>query len=81
MVYTNRTEKCISSQDNPGVKASANANSKYQSSCVPSYSSGSASGNKSTNNAWSKNASEADKWKYNNMVRENRDKFNSMHFC
>lgn len=73
MVYTNRTEKCISSQDNPAAKTTAN--SSYQSSC------GQNNPAKQTNNAWSKSVSEADKWKYNKMVRDDRDKFNSMHFC
>ncbi|EDW76579.1 uncharacterized protein Dwil_GK15534 [Drosophila willistoni] len=36
----------------------------------PSHSSG----------AWSSKASSDEKWKYNNMVKDNRDKFNGMHF-
>ncbi|XP_075153926.1 uncharacterized protein LOC142227338 [Haematobia irritans] len=79
MVYTNRTEKCISSQDNTVEKSG----SKFQTPSVSSYSSNSSSGSTSkyaNNNAWSKSASDADKWKYNNMVRDSRDKFNSMHF-
>ncbi|XP_013097820.1 putative uncharacterized protein DDB_G0281733 [Stomoxys calcitrans] len=84
MVYTNRTEKCIS-QDKGCEKPS----SKFQSSSSHSYSSTSGSSSSSStsvskyanNNPWSKSASDADKWKYNNMVRDNRDHFNSMHFC
>jgi len=26
-------------------------------------------------------AAPADKWKYNNMINQQRDQFNSMHFC
>lgn len=72
MVYTNRTEKCLTSEEPSGTKNSSTG-SKYQSSF-------SSSATTSSNNAWSKNASDSDKWKYNNMVRNERDKFNNMHF-
>ncbi|KAH8334631.1 hypothetical protein KR059_012563 [Drosophila kikkawai] len=66
MVYTERNEKCLSSssKDKPTSK-------DYNSS--KSGSSGSAT-------AWSGQASSPEKWKYNNMVQNDRDKFNGMHF-
>ncbi|KAH8289941.1 hypothetical protein KR018_008800 [Drosophila ironensis] len=72
MVYTERTDKCLSSaaKDNPSSKGQANSK--------PNGNSGSGSG--SGSGAWSSQASSAEKWKYNNMVKNDRDKFNGMHF-
>ncbi|XP_030556782.1 uncharacterized protein LOC115759830 [Drosophila novamexicana] len=66
MVYTERTDLCLSSsKDNAGQ-----GKSQPKTTSSPSSSSG----------AWSSQASSAEKWKYNNMVKDNRDKFNGMHF-
>ncbi|XP_023297596.2 uncharacterized protein LOC111680196 [Lucilia cuprina] len=75
MVYTNRTEKCLTSQEPSNTKSTTSGSKTTFANSSSSNSSSSA------NNAWSKNASDNDKWKYNNMVRNERDKFNSMHFC
>ncbi|EDV31562.1 uncharacterized protein Dana_GF14487 [Drosophila ananassae] len=71
MVYTERTDKCLSStaKDNPS--------SKVQSPSKHTTGSGSAAGSGSS---WSSQASNAEKWKYNSMVKNDRDKFNGMHF-
>ncbi|XP_060666291.1 uncharacterized protein LOC132798449 [Drosophila nasuta] len=72
MVYTERTDKCLtSSKDNA-------ASSKSQSNSTSSSPSKTHSSNSS--GAWSSQASSSEKWKYNNMVKDNRDHFNSMHF-
>ncbi|KAH8376872.1 hypothetical protein KR093_001819 [Drosophila rubida] len=72
MVYTERTDKCLStSKDNA-------ATSKSPSTSATSSSSSASSSSSKT--SWSSQASSGDKWKYNNMVKDNRDKFNSMHF-
>ncbi|BFF96264.1 uncharacterized protein DMAD_13500 [Drosophila madeirensis] len=72
MVYTERTDKCTTStKDNHSSKDRSRSNSQSQgSSSKPSHSSG----------AWSSQASSSDKWKYNNMVRDDREQFNGMHF-
>ncbi|XP_064546496.1 uncharacterized protein LOC135434063 [Drosophila montana] len=69
MVYTERTDLCLSSsKDNAGQ-----GKSQPKSTSSPSSSS-------SSSGAWSSQASSAEKWKYNNMVKDNREKFNAMHF-
>ncbi|XP_037884035.1 uncharacterized protein LOC119634148 [Glossina fuscipes] len=81
MVYTNRTEKCNSSTEETVTTKSEKhfkdqKNGNYSDSNKSSQST-SAIG---ANNAWSKNAAESDKWKFNNMIKNNRDAFNSLHF-
>ncbi|XP_017001680.2 uncharacterized protein [Drosophila takahashii] len=69
MVYTERTDKCLSSTKD-------NQSSKSQSHSKSNSGSGSGSGSGS----WSSQASSAEKWKYNNMVKNDRQQFNGMHF-
>ncbi|EDW03364.1 uncharacterized protein LOC6570603 [Drosophila grimshawi] len=68
MVYTERNDKCLAnSKDKVGQNPYSSEEKKPQSS-------------PSSSGAWSSQASNAEKWKYNNMVKDNRDKFNGMHF-
>ncbi|KAH8329475.1 hypothetical protein KR074_011528 [Drosophila pseudoananassae] len=71
MVYTERNDKCINStaKDNPFSKVQSN--SKRNTGSGPVTGSGS---------NWSSQASSAEKWKYNSMVKNDRDNFNAMHF-
>ncbi|XP_017860336.1 PREDICTED: uncharacterized protein LOC108611982 [Drosophila arizonae] len=73
MVYTERTDKCLSSS-----KESAGKHDKSHSKHQSNFSS--RSGSSSSSGAWSSQASSDEKWKYNNMVKDNRDQFNGMHF-
>ncbi|EDW13273.1 uncharacterized protein LOC6577900 [Drosophila mojavensis] len=75
MVYTERTDKCLTSS-----KESAGKQDKSQSKYQSSFSSRSGSSSSSSSGAWSSQASSDEKWKYNNMVKDNRDQFNGMHF-
>ncbi|XP_016964732.1 uncharacterized protein LOC108034356 [Drosophila biarmipes] len=68
MVYTERTDKCLSSNTKDSKSSKDQGHSKTNS--------GSASGSGS----WSSQASSAEKWKYNNMVKNDRQQFNGMHF-
>ncbi|XP_016969789.1 uncharacterized protein LOC108037667 [Drosophila rhopaloa] len=68
MVYTERTDKCLSNSTKD------NHSSKTQTQ--PKSNSGSGLGSGS----WSSQASSAEKWKYNNMVKNDRQQFNGMHF-
>lgn len=69
MVYTERTDKCLTSGKDSTDKSKSSPTSSA-SKPQSSHSSGS----------WSSQASSADKWKYNNMVKDNRDQFNNLHF-
>lgn len=79
MVYTNRTEKCTTSQESNTVKTTSSG-SQYRTSFGVNSNLNSNS-SMPISNSWSKNAADTDKWKYNKMVRDDRDKFNGMHFC
>ncbi|XP_034474057.1 uncharacterized serine-rich protein C1E8.05 [Drosophila innubila] len=78
MVYTERTDKYLTtSKDNAGqTKSSSSSPSPSSSSSSPS----SKTTSSHSAGAWSSQASNAEKWKYNNMVKDDRDKFNSLHF-
>ncbi|ALC39360.1 CG10570 [Drosophila busckii] len=69
MVYAERTDKCLAKND-----ASQSKSPKTSSASYTKQQSNHGSG------SWSSQASSADKWKYNNMVKDNRDQFNGMHF-
>ncbi|KAH8419278.1 hypothetical protein KR222_003821 [Zaprionus bogoriensis] len=70
MVYTERTDKCLTSGKDSAAQTKSSPSSTAATKSQSSQSSGS----------WSSQASSAEKWKYNNMVKDNRDQFNSMHF-
>ncbi|XP_036329482.1 uncharacterized protein LOC118741595 isoform X1 [Rhagoletis pomonella] len=81
MVYTERTERYIEPTDqcstSAGSSKSHTASFKYS---KEQHSSSNSSAYK--NSSWeTKQPPSEDKWKYNNMVRNDREKFNSLHFC
>ncbi|XP_030384044.1 uncharacterized protein LOC115631442 [Scaptodrosophila lebanonensis] len=73
MVYTERTDKYLTTAKDNASQSKAASQKPEQISSSGGSSSGSAG-------AWSGKASTEDKWKYNNMVKNNRDQFNGMHF-
>lgn len=79
MVYTNRIEKYSTSQESNSIKSST-SRLKYPTSYGVNSNLNSNS-SIATNNSWSRSAVDNEKWKYNNMVSDDRDKFNGMHFC
>lgn len=79
MVYAERTERHTSPTDQGNSNA---ANGKPHTEATKYSIEQRAASNSSTLNNWSNQKSSAeDKWKYNNMVRNDREKFNSLHFC
>ncbi|KAL7740979.1 hypothetical protein ACLKA6_013425 [Drosophila palustris] len=67
MVYTERTDKYLTTSKDNAAQSKA-----------PSSSSSTSTSSSSSSKTSSSHSS--DKWKYNNMVKDNRDKFNSLHF-
>ncbi|KAI8043737.1 serglycin [Drosophila gunungcola] len=76
MVYTERTDKCLSST----TKDNHSSKGQSQSKSASGSGSGSGSVSGSGSGSWSSQASSAEKWKYNNMVNNDRQQFNGMHF-
>ncbi|XP_017105355.3 uncharacterized protein [Drosophila bipectinata] len=70
MVYTERNDKCMSSTGKDNF-SKVQSHSKQNTGSGPATVSGS---------NWSRQASSAEKWKYNSMVKNDRDNFNGMHF-
>ncbi|XP_055918857.1 uncharacterized protein LOC129950929 [Eupeodes corollae] len=77
MVYTERTDKYLSNGSPAEVKTKS-PSSSFKTSSAPADSSFRSSGNCSSS---SSHKMEDSKWKYNRMVKEDRDKFNNLHHC
>lgn len=79
MVYTERTDKCLSNGKDNAAQTKSSPNSSNSSSSS-SYSSTTKAQSSHSSGAWSSQAATEDKWKYNNMVKDKRDQFNNLHF-
>ncbi|XP_069962401.1 uncharacterized protein [Bactrocera oleae] len=79
MVYAERMERHISPTDQGNSNAT---NGKPHAEATKYAMEQRSSNSSSTSNNWGSHKSPSeDKWKYNNMVRNDREKFNSLHFC